>query len=67
MKFGIRKVNFRKSFSAFVSPKGQLIHRTNFKMPRGWGWVRNPKRYIYNKAYNKTTISLCSVLNKLLK
>lgn len=23
---------------------------------KGMGWVRNPKRALYNKVYNKTTI-----------
>lgn len=67
MKFGIRKISLKKSFSSFVSPKRQVIHRANLKMPKGLGWVRNPKKYAYNKVYNKTSISLLSILKKFLK
>ncbi len=23
-----------------------------YRMPRGYGWVRDPKKYFYNKQYN---------------
>ena len=35
-----------------------LVHRLGLKMPRGLGILRNPKKTIYNKIYNRTTFSL---------
>ena len=29
-------------------------------MPRGYGWITNPKKFAYNKVYNKTSIGLGS-------
>jgi hypothetical protein len=26
------------------------------KVPRGFGWLTNPKRALYNRLYNRTTI-----------
>lgn len=36
-------------------------------MPRGYGWVRNPKKYVYNKVYNRTTFDVFKLLKKLFK
>ena len=27
-------------------------------MPRGYGFLRNPKKALYNKVYNRTTVSI---------
>ena len=27
-------------------------------MPRGYGWIRNPKKYVYNKVYNRTSFDI---------
>lgn len=67
MKIGIRKPSLRKSISARTSIKRQLIHRAGLKMPRGLGFLRNPKKAIYNKVYNRTTISLPKLIKKLSK
>ncbi|MDM5199231.1 hypothetical protein QUF79_14515 [Fictibacillus enclensis] len=67
MKFGIRKPSIRKSISARTSLKRQTIHRFGLKMPRGYGWLRDPKKATYNKVYNKTTVSFWSLLKKLFK
>jgi len=55
MKFGMRKPSLKKRVSARTSLKRQIVHRGGLKMPRGYGWVRNPKKYVYNKVYNRTT------------
>ena len=31
---------------------------------KGVGWVKNPKKALYNKVYRKTTFSLFDILNK---
>jgi hypothetical protein len=25
------------------------------KAPQGYGWITNPKKFVYNKVYNKTS------------
>lgn len=67
MKFGMRKPSLKKRIAARTSPKRQIVHRGGFKMPRGYGWIRNPKKYAYNKVYNKTTFDVFKVLKKLFK
>ncbi len=67
MKFGFRKPSVKKRISARTSLKRQMVHRGGFKMPRGYGWVRNPKKYAYNKVYNRTTFDIFKFLKKLFK
>jgi hypothetical protein len=67
MKFGIRKPSLKKSISARTSIKRQVVHRAGLKMPRGWGWLRDPKKYTYNKVYNKTSFDIFKLLKKLFK
>ncbi|MET1248879.1 hypothetical protein ABWW58_08845 [Sporolactobacillus sp. STCC-11] len=67
MKFGLRKPSLKRRISARTSLKRQLIHRAGLKMPRGYGWVRNPKKYVYNKVYHRTTFDLFALLKKLFK
>jgi len=67
MKFGIRTPSLKKRISARTSSKRQIIHRAGLKMPRGYGWVRNPKKYAYNKVYNRTSFHIFNILKKLFK
>lgn len=67
MKFGMRKPSLKKRISARTSLKRQIVHRAGLKMPRGYGWLRNPKKYAYNKVYNRTTFDVFKLLKKLLK
>lgn len=67
MKFGFRKPSIKKRISSKTSVKKQLVNRLGLKMPRGLGWVRNPKKYMYNKVYNKTTIDPIKLIKKLFK
>lgn len=67
MKIGMRKLSIKGRIKARTSVKRQVIHRAGLKMPRGWGWVRNPKKYVYNKVYQRTTFDIFKVLKKLLK
>jgi hypothetical protein len=54
MKFGPRRPSFRKSWGARTSFKRRFAPR----MPRGYGWLRNPRKAAYNRIYNRTTFSL---------
>ena len=67
MKFGIRKPSIKKRVSAKISPKRQIIHRAGLKMPKGYGWVRDPKKFVYNKVYNKTSFDIFKIFKKLFK
>lgn len=67
MKFGMRKFSINKRIAARTSLKRQLVHRAGLKMPRGYGWLRNPKKYMYNKVYHRTTFDLFSLIKKWFK
>ena len=67
MKFGIRKPSLKKRIAARTSVKRQAVHRAGIKMPKGYGWLRSPKKYAYNKIYNKTSIDLFKLIKKLFK
>lgn len=67
MKFGFRTPSLKRRISARTSIKRQIVHRAGLKMPRGWGWLRNPEKYVYNKVYNRTSFDIFKVLKKLLK
>lgn len=67
MKFGPRKPSLNKRIAARTSIKRQVVHRSGLKMPRGYGWVRNPKKYMYNKVYNRTTFDIFKLLKRLFK
>jgi hypothetical protein len=67
VKFGIRTPSLKKRISARTSLKRQIVHRAGVKMPRGYGWLRNPKKYAYNKVYNRTSFDVFKILKKLFK
>ena len=67
MKIGMRKPSLKKRIAARTSLKRQIVHRGGLKMPRGYGWVRNPKRHVYNKVYNRTTFDVFKLFKKLFK
>jgi len=67
LKIGFRKPSLKKRIKARTSIKRQIIHRAGLKMPRGYGWARNPKKYVYNKVYNRTSFDIFKSLKKLFK
>jgi hypothetical protein len=67
MKFGIRKPSLKKRIAARTSIKRQVVHRLGVKMPRGTGWMRDPKKAVYNKVYNKTSFDIFKMIKKLFK
>jgi len=58
MKFGFRKPSLKKSIAARTSAKRFVRHSLGVKAPRGWGWLTNPKKAAYNRAYSRTTFSI---------
>lgn len=67
MKFGFRKPNAKKRITSRTSIKRQIIHRGGLKMPKGYGWVRNPKKHVYNKVYNRTSFDIFKTFKNLFK
>ncbi|RST57221.1 hypothetical protein D5F11_023790 [Siminovitchia terrae] len=67
MKIGLRKPSLRRRIGARTSIKRQVVHRAGLKKPRGYGWVRDPKKYVYNKVYQRTTFDIFKLIKKLLK
>jgi hypothetical protein len=61
MRYGLRKPSFRKSFAARTSLKRVVRHSLGVKAPRGWGWMTNPRRALYNRMYNRTTFGWSSL------
>lgn len=58
MKIGLRKPSINKMIGSRISAKRYMRNNLGLKVPRGWGWVTNPKKYTYNKIYHKTTFSI---------
>lgn len=54
----IRTPNFKRRITDPFKPKRVLSHRLGFKMPKGGGVIRNPKKSFYNKIYNILTKKL---------
>ena len=50
LKIGMRKPSLKKRIRARTSLKRQIVHRAGLKMPRGYGWVRNPKSTFITKS-----------------
>jgi len=67
MKFGIRVPSLKKRFAARISLKRFVRHNMGFKVPRGLGYVTNPKKAIYNTVYNRTSVSVDRLTNISLR
>ncbi|OQA93089.1 MAG: hypothetical protein BWY24_00730 [Microgenomates group bacterium ADurb.Bin219] len=62
MKFGIRTPSLKRRISARTSWKRYVRHSLGLKAPRGMGILTNPKKALYNKVYNKTSVSVDRLL-----
>ena len=56
MKWGIRKPSLRRRVGARLSLKRYVRHSLGLKAPRGWGWLTNPRKALYNRVYHRTTV-----------
>lgn len=60
MKFGMRKPSIKKSISARTTGQAKRAIKRAL-IPgygkKGMGWIKDPKKALYNKAYHKTTFS----------
>ncbi len=67
MKIGIRKPSLKKRIAARFSLRRFVRHNIGLKVPRGWGWLTNPKKALYNRIYNRTTVDFFSLVKKIFK
>ena len=66
MKFGFRIPSITKRIAARTSVKRIVQNELGLKAPRGYGWITNPKKFVYNKVYNKTTVGSSCMLTLLV-
>ena len=55
VRFGLRIPSLKKRIAARLSLKRYLRHNLGLKAPRGFGWITNPRRALYNRIYYRTT------------
>lgn len=65
VKFGFRMPSLRKRIAARLSWRRYVRHSLGLKAPRGWGWLTNPKKALYNRIYNRTSAG-CALVAVLL-
>jgi hypothetical protein len=70
MKFGVRKPSLKKSVKARTT--GKLKRKAKKAVvplygKKGTGLIKNPKKAVYNKVYNKTSFSMFGILKKVFK
>ena len=61
MKFGMRTPSLKRSIKARTT--GKLKRQVKSAIipgygKKGMGWIKDPKKAMYNKVYNKTSFSL---------
>ena len=66
MKYGMRTPNINKRISARTT--GKITRTVNKAVnplygKKGMGFINDPSKVIYNKVYNKTTISVDKTIN----
>ncbi len=59
MKMGYRKPSIKKRIAARTSVKRAV--RAKVRVPKGYGWVTNPKKALYNRVYYRTTKKACYI------
>ncbi len=63
--FHVRKPSLRGRIAARTSIRRTI--RAKARVPKGWGWLTNPKKAAYNRLYSRRTISLGRLLKLLLR
>lgn len=64
MKIGVRKPSIKKSIKARTTGKVKRKIKSEvvpFYNQKGTGIIKDPKKAIYNKVYNKTTFSIFDI------
>ena len=66
MKFGVRKPSVKRSISARTTGKlKRTVNRTVNPLygKKGMGYINDPKKAVYNKVYNKTTVGVRDIID----
>ena len=69
MKYGIRKPNIKKRISARTTGRTKRVLKKSVNPlygKKGMGMINNPKKAVYNKVYNKTTVSADDIAKTVL-
>lgn len=67
MKFGVRKPSVKRSIKARTTGRAKRAIKKSVNPmygKKGMGMIKNPKKSVYNKVYNKTTVDSLSSLKK---
>lgn len=67
MKIGVRKPSLKKSLKARTTARAKKAIKSEvvpFYNQKGTGWVKDPKKALYNKVYNKTSFSIFDLFKK---
>lgn len=70
MKIGLRTPSLKKSLKARTTGKLKRCIKKSVNPlygKKGLGLVKNPKKSVYNKVYNKTSFSIINMIKKLFK
>ncbi len=65
MKIGVRKPSLKKSLKARTTGKAKRAIKKAIVPAygkKGTGLIKNPKKAVYNKIYNKTSIGIKDIL-----
>jgi len=64
MKWGPRKPSLKGMIAARLSPARFIRHNLGLKAPRGFGWVTDPKKALYNRIYSRLTFSIFDLFKR---
>ena len=70
MKFGLRKPSLKKSLKLRTSGriKKSVKHSVNpLYGKKGMGYVKSPKKAVYNKVYRNTSVGVFDIFKKMFK
>jgi len=59
MKFGFRIPSLKKKISSNLSITKAL--RSKFRMPKGYALITSPRKSIYNRIYNRVSMTFNSI------
>ena len=65
MKFGVRKPSIKKSIKARTTGKAKRALKKSVNPlygKKGMGFINDPKKAVYNKVYNKTTVGVNDII-----
>jgi hypothetical protein len=64
VRWGPRRPSIKRRLSARLSLARFIRHNLGLKAPRGFGWVTNPKKALYNRIYSRLTFSIFDVFKR---